>query len=97
MKFRPDLEYAPAREDAADDALSGGQEPFFLRAGEGAPRARRPAADDPRGRRPDRRHDDNHHRGDTEGSRPTDARARADGHYTKVLTMSAPKALRLRA
>jgi quercetin dioxygenase-like cupin family protein len=35
MKYRPDAQYAPARDDAGDDALPAGREPFFLRAGEG--------------------------------------------------------------
>jgi len=44
MKYRPDPEYATARDDAADDTIPEAQQPFFLRAGEGpAPRARRPA------------------------------------------------------
>jgi quercetin 2,3-dioxygenase len=36
MKYRPDLPYAEARVDAADDTLPGGQAPYFLRSGEGA-------------------------------------------------------------
>src|SRR3954454_15673476 len=35
MKYRPDAQYAPAREDAPDDTVPAGREPFFLRAGEG--------------------------------------------------------------
>jgi quercetin dioxygenase-like cupin family protein len=35
MKYRPDAQYAPARDDAQDDTLAGTQEPYFLRAGEG--------------------------------------------------------------
>jgi quercetin dioxygenase-like cupin family protein len=35
MKYRPDVPYAAARDDAADDTLPGGGEPYFLRAGEG--------------------------------------------------------------
>jgi quercetin 2,3-dioxygenase len=35
MKFRPDLEYADAREDAADDTVPDAQQAFFLRSGEG--------------------------------------------------------------
>jgi quercetin 2,3-dioxygenase len=35
MKYRPDLAYAEARTDAADDTLPGEQAPYFLRAGEG--------------------------------------------------------------
>jgi quercetin 2,3-dioxygenase len=35
MKYRPDLEYASARDDAADDTVPEGQQPFFLRSGEG--------------------------------------------------------------
>src|SRR3954452_21326611 len=34
MKYRPDAEYAPAREDA-DDTLTTGPQPYFLRSGEG--------------------------------------------------------------
>src|SRR3954470_9843767 len=35
MKYRPDAEYAAPRDDAADDTLPSGQQPYFLRAGEG--------------------------------------------------------------
>jgi quercetin dioxygenase-like cupin family protein len=35
MKYRPDAQYAPARDDASDDTVSAGCEPYFLRAGEG--------------------------------------------------------------
>ena len=35
MKYRPDAQYAAARDDAADDALPAGQEAYFLRSGEG--------------------------------------------------------------
>src|SRR4051794_23712982 len=35
MKYRPDAQYAPVREDAADDTLPAGQAPYFLRSGEG--------------------------------------------------------------
>lgn len=35
MKYRPDAQYAEATADAADDAVPDGQQPFFLRAGEG--------------------------------------------------------------
>jgi quercetin 2,3-dioxygenase len=36
MSYRPEATYAPARDDAPDDALPGAQAPYFLRAGEGA-------------------------------------------------------------
>ncbi len=35
MKYRPDAQYAPARDDAADDTVAPDQAPYFLRAGEG--------------------------------------------------------------
>lgn len=35
MKYRPDAQYAEPTHDAPDDSVPGGQEPFFLRAGEG--------------------------------------------------------------
>jgi quercetin 2,3-dioxygenase len=35
MKYRPDAQYAPARDDAPDDMLPGTQAPYFLRGGEG--------------------------------------------------------------
>src|SRR4051794_35602703 len=35
MKYRPDAQYAAARDDAADDTLPAGQEAYFLRSGEG--------------------------------------------------------------
>src|SRR3954466_5283575 len=35
MKYRPDAQYAPARDDAADDTIPAGQSPYFLRSGEG--------------------------------------------------------------
>ena len=35
MKFRPDAQYAEARDDAADDTVPSAQQPYFLRAGEG--------------------------------------------------------------
>src|SRR4051794_19877671 len=35
MRYRPEVGYADARSDAADDTLPAGQEAYFLRAGEG--------------------------------------------------------------
>jgi quercetin 2,3-dioxygenase len=35
MKYRPDVGYAQARDDAADDTLPSDSRPYFLRAGEG--------------------------------------------------------------
>jgi quercetin 2,3-dioxygenase len=35
MQFRPDAQYAEPRDDAPDDTLPAGQEPYFLRSGEG--------------------------------------------------------------
>jgi len=35
MKYRPDAQYAPARDDAADDTVPDTQSAYFLRAGEG--------------------------------------------------------------
>jgi quercetin 2,3-dioxygenase len=35
MKYRPDAQYAEARADVPDETLPAGQEPYFLRCGEG--------------------------------------------------------------
>src|SRR4051812_25222049 len=35
MKYRPDAQYAAARDDAADDTLPAGRQAYFLRSGEG--------------------------------------------------------------
>jgi quercetin 2,3-dioxygenase len=35
MKYRPDAQYADARDDAADDTVPAGEQAYFLRAGEG--------------------------------------------------------------
>jgi quercetin 2,3-dioxygenase len=35
MKYRPDAQYAPARDDAPDDTLPNAQAAYFLRSGEG--------------------------------------------------------------
>jgi quercetin 2,3-dioxygenase len=135
MKYRPDAQYAPARDDAADDTVPAGRAPFFLRSGEG-PRhelagqlqtllvgagqtdgkatmttvemAKGPGL-------PAHLHertyealivvegrllvvlDGEEHvltRGDTASIPPgTEHAYRGDGHYTKVLTMSAPGGL----
>ena len=135
MKYRPDLEYTEAREDAADDAVPDAQQPFFLRSGEGprhelagqlqtlivgAPQTSgtttMTTVEMPKGPGlPSHVHertyeslmvlegrlrltlDGDEHvltRGDTASIPAGTAHAYAgDGHYTKVLTMSAPGGL----